>query len=91
MRPHGYKFSRREIARHKCRDCGINVIEADDYCMLRAEIWYRKLGLRRSPSWRAGSRCRARGRSVASPSMPVGQGGYSTETSMSCNGTRSSC
>jgi hypothetical protein len=39
-----YKFSRREIARHRGNDCGINVIEAGDYCMLRPDIWER-LGL----------------------------------------------
>ena len=40
-----YKFSRRVIARHKCLDCGINVIKAGDYCMIRSEIWEGKFGL----------------------------------------------
>jgi hypothetical protein len=41
-----YRFSRREIARHKCIGCGINVIRAGDYCMLRNEIWQGTLGLK---------------------------------------------
>jgi len=40
-----YKFSRREIARHRCIDCGVNVIEIGDYCMISPEIWQRKFGL----------------------------------------------
>jgi hypothetical protein len=43
--PPCYKFSRREIARHKCIGCGVNVIKIGDYCMLSSEIWERKLGL----------------------------------------------
>jgi hypothetical protein len=42
----GYKLSRREIARHRCIDCGTNVIRAGDYCMLRDEIWERQFGLK---------------------------------------------
>jgi len=34
-----YKFSAKEIARHKCLDCGVNVIEAGDYCMITRQIW----------------------------------------------------
>ena len=30
-----YKLSPRQIARCCCNDCGVNVIEAGDYCMLR--------------------------------------------------------
>jgi hypothetical protein len=40
-----YKFSRREIARHRCLDCGVNVIEAGDYCMLQPDIWERQFAL----------------------------------------------
>jgi len=35
----GYEFSKRQIARHKCIDCGVNVIEIGDYCMIASEIW----------------------------------------------------
>ena len=28
-----YKLSPRQIARCRCNDCGVNVIEAGDYCM----------------------------------------------------------
>jgi hypothetical protein len=38
-------FSRREIARHKCLDCGINVIKAGDYCLLSAKLWKDQFGL----------------------------------------------
>ena len=38
-------FSRREVARHKCLDCGINVIKAGDYCLLNSKIWKNQLGL----------------------------------------------
>ncbi len=41
-----YKFSRREIARHKCIGCGVNVIKIGDYCMLSSDLWNRKLGLK---------------------------------------------
>ena len=41
----GYKFSRREIARCKCIDCGVNVIRAGDYCMLKPQIWETELRL----------------------------------------------
>ena len=40
-----YKFSPDEIARHACLDCGVNVIEAGDYCMLSARIWRDTFGL----------------------------------------------
>jgi hypothetical protein len=36
-----YKFSAREIARHRCVDGGINVIRAGDYCVLAPDIWER--------------------------------------------------
>jgi hypothetical protein len=45
-RQRGYVFSSEEIARHRCLDCGVNVIEAGDYCMLRAKIWEGELDLR---------------------------------------------
>lgn len=41
-----YHFSRREIARHKCLDCGVNVIKIGDYCMLQPDLWQRKLHLK---------------------------------------------
>jgi hypothetical protein len=37
--PPSYKFPRREIARHKCIGCGVNVIKIGDYCMLSGKIW----------------------------------------------------
>lgn len=40
-----YKFSAREIARHRCNDCGVNVIKNGDYCMLRPDIWEVTFGL----------------------------------------------
>ena len=40
-----YRLSRRQIARHRCLDCGINVIKAGDYLMLRLEIWEDQFGL----------------------------------------------
>ena len=45
VRPPVYKFSRREIARHRCNDCSKNVIKAGDYCMLDDDIWERQFGL----------------------------------------------
>lgn len=41
-----YQFSHREIDRHKCIGCGVNVIEIGDYCMLKSEIWEDKLHLK---------------------------------------------
>jgi hypothetical protein len=41
-----YRFSRREIARCKCIDCGVNVIKVGDYCMLHPDLWERKLHLK---------------------------------------------
>ena len=43
-----YKFSRKEIDRHRCIDCSINVIKAGDYCMLKPDIWENQLGLGRT-------------------------------------------
>ena len=40
-----YKLSPRQIARCRCNDCGVNVIEAGDYCMLRPRIWRDTFGL----------------------------------------------
>jgi hypothetical protein len=40
-----YKLSPRQIARCRCNDCGVNVIEAGDYCMLRPRIWRDIFGL----------------------------------------------
>jgi hypothetical protein len=34
-----------EIARHRCVDCGVNVIRIGDYYMLRSAIWQDQLGL----------------------------------------------
>jgi hypothetical protein len=45
IHPPCYKFSRQEIARHKCIGCGVNVIKIGDYCMLSGDIWKRKLHL----------------------------------------------
>ena len=40
-----FRLSPKEIARHKCRDCGVNVIKIGDYCMLSTDIWEGKLGM----------------------------------------------
>jgi hypothetical protein len=40
-----YKLSRREVARHRCLDCGVNVIKLGDYCMLHDRIWNGQFGL----------------------------------------------
>jgi hypothetical protein len=40
-----YQFSRREIARHRCLDCGVNVIKAGDFCMIGDSIWRDQFGL----------------------------------------------
>jgi hypothetical protein len=42
---HGYNVSQKEIGRHKCIDCGVNVIKIGDYCMLNPDLWKRQLGL----------------------------------------------
>jgi hypothetical protein len=43
MKP--YHFSRRQIARCKCLDCGVNVIRAGDYCLLDFGLWDDELHL----------------------------------------------
>jgi len=40
-----YNLSPRQIARWRCNDCGVNVIEAGDYCVLRPRIWRDTFGL----------------------------------------------
>jgi hypothetical protein len=45
-KPPVYRFSRREIARHKCHGCGVNVIKIGHYCMLDSGLWERKLNLK---------------------------------------------
>ena len=40
-----YTFTAEEVARHKCIDCGVNVIEAGDYCNLTNRIWRDQFGL----------------------------------------------
>jgi hypothetical protein len=40
-----YKMSREVIERHRCIDCGVNVILVGDYCMLQPELWEDQLGL----------------------------------------------
>jgi hypothetical protein len=40
-----YRASRRDIARHTCIDCGVNVIKIGDYCMISPDIWERKFHL----------------------------------------------
>lgn len=34
-----YKFSRAQMARCVCNDCGVNVIKRGDYCMINPQIW----------------------------------------------------
>jgi hypothetical protein len=46
IRLNQYQFSPEQIARCKCNDCGVNVIEAGDYTMLKFEIWEDQFGLR---------------------------------------------
>jgi hypothetical protein len=41
----GYRFSQKEIARHRCIDCGVNVIRIGDYCMISSAIWQGRFGL----------------------------------------------
>jgi hypothetical protein len=38
-------ISKKELARHKCNDCGVNVIEIGEYYMLNPQIWEDHLGL----------------------------------------------
>jgi hypothetical protein len=35
----------RQIARHKCKDCGVNVIKIGEYYMVSPQIWQDKLRL----------------------------------------------
>jgi hypothetical protein len=35
----GYKFTKKQVARLCCNDCGVNVIEAGDFLMLKSAIW----------------------------------------------------
>ncbi len=44
-RQRNYEFLPDDIARHKCLDCGVNVIEIGDYCLLNDRIWEGELGL----------------------------------------------
>jgi hypothetical protein len=46
MRLDSYKFSQAEIAGFTCIDCGVNVIEAGDFCMLQSSIWNDQLHLK---------------------------------------------
>jgi hypothetical protein len=43
-----YRLSPEEIARYRCLDCGRNVIEIGDFCMLKPEIWEDELRLNAS-------------------------------------------
>ena len=43
--PPVYSFSAEELARLKCLDCGVNVIEVGDYCMLHPALWTDQLHL----------------------------------------------
>ncbi|WP_161853822.1 hypothetical protein [Bradyrhizobium sp. CCBAU 051011] len=40
-----HELSAAEIARVVCLDCGVNVIEIGDYCMLSPKVWRDQLGL----------------------------------------------
>lgn len=42
-----FQFTLEEIARFTCLDCGVNVIEQGDLCMLQPKIWTHQLGLGR--------------------------------------------
>lgn len=41
-----YQFTAEQIARHVCLDCGRNVVELGDYCMVNDDIWKDQLGLK---------------------------------------------
>ena len=41
-----YRFTLKEIDRHRCMDCGVNVIKIGDYCLLNPQIWEDELGLK---------------------------------------------
>jgi hypothetical protein len=38
-------ISKKELERHRCLDCGVNVIKAGEYYMLIPQIWEGQLGL----------------------------------------------
>jgi hypothetical protein len=38
-------LTRKQLARYACNDCGVNVVTAGEFCMLRNEIWEEQLGL----------------------------------------------
>jgi hypothetical protein len=40
------RISRKFIAHLQCLDCGINVVESADYCMLNFDLWKRQLHLK---------------------------------------------
>ena len=40
------KMSRREIARHVCKDCPANVIEIGEYYLVSPQLWEDKLHLK---------------------------------------------
>ena len=42
---HEYRWSRRKCLRFKCIDCGQNVIDIGDFCMVQHSIW-KKFGLK---------------------------------------------
>lgn len=39
------KLPRRFLDRHRCKDCGLNVIKAGEYYMVNSAIWEKQLGL----------------------------------------------
>jgi hypothetical protein len=40
-----YHFTPEQVSHFNCNDCGINVIERGDFCMLQHEIWDDQFGL----------------------------------------------
>ena len=39
-------LSRKELARYRCNDCGVNVVTAGDFYMLQPKIWEDQLRTR---------------------------------------------
>lgn len=71
-----YRKSRSEIARYACIDCGVNVIEIGDFCMINPSIWNGQLGLKETDNLciaciekRLGRKLRGLGDIISLPSV----------------------
>jgi hypothetical protein len=38
------KLSKKELARYRCNDCGVNVVTAGEFYMLKPDVWEEQLG-----------------------------------------------